>query len=71
MGATSGIGKIAAETLAKIRARSVFSGLASPVEIVARGPGTLAKWDLRFEVIPERRAAGRNLSDRAQIADHP
>jgi CRP-like cAMP-binding protein len=25
---------------------SAFSGLASPVDIVARGPGTLAKWDL-------------------------
>jgi CRP-like cAMP-binding protein len=26
---------------------SAYSGLASPVEIVARGPGILAKWDLR------------------------
>jgi CRP-like cAMP-binding protein len=26
---------------------SAFSGLASPVHVVARGPGTLAKWDLR------------------------
>jgi CRP-like cAMP-binding protein len=26
---------------------SAFSGLASPVDVVARGPGTLAKWDLR------------------------
>ena len=26
---------------------SAYSGLASPVDVVARGPGTLAKWDLR------------------------
>lgn len=26
---------------------SAYSGLASPVDIVARSPGTLAKWDLR------------------------
>jgi hypothetical protein len=26
---------------------SAYSGLASPMDIVARGPGTLAKWDLR------------------------
>ncbi len=26
---------------------SAYSGLASPVEIVARGPGILAKWDLQ------------------------
>jgi hypothetical protein len=26
---------------------SAYSGLASPVDIVARGTGTLAKWDLR------------------------
>jgi Popeye protein conserved region len=26
---------------------SAYSGLASPVEVVARGTGTLAKWDLR------------------------
>ena len=25
---------------------SAYSGLASPVDVVARGPGTLAKWDL-------------------------
>jgi CRP-like cAMP-binding protein len=26
---------------------SAYSGLASPVDVVARGPGTLVKWDLR------------------------
>jgi CRP-like cAMP-binding protein len=26
---------------------SAYSGLASPADVVARGPGTLAKWDLR------------------------
>jgi CRP-like cAMP-binding protein len=26
---------------------SAYSGLASPLDVVARGPGTLAKWDLR------------------------
>jgi len=26
---------------------SAYSGLASPMDVVARGPGTLAKWDLR------------------------
>jgi CRP-like cAMP-binding protein len=26
---------------------SAYSGLASPTDVVARGPGTLAKWDLR------------------------
>jgi CRP-like cAMP-binding protein len=26
---------------------SAYSGLASPVDVVARGPGTLAKWELR------------------------
>ncbi|KJC56419.1 hypothetical protein UP10_34710 [Bradyrhizobium sp. LTSPM299] len=26
---------------------SAYSGLASPVQVVARGPGTLAKWDLQ------------------------
>ena len=26
---------------------SAYSGLDSPVDVVARGPGTLAKWDLR------------------------
>ncbi|MET4091058.1 hypothetical protein [Bradyrhizobium sp. S3.5.5] len=26
---------------------SAYSGLASPVDVVARGPGTLASWDLR------------------------
>jgi CRP-like cAMP-binding protein len=26
---------------------SAYSGLANPVDVVARGPGTLAKWDLR------------------------
>jgi CRP-like cAMP-binding protein len=26
---------------------SAYSGLASPADVIARGPGTLAKWDLR------------------------
>jgi CRP-like cAMP-binding protein len=26
---------------------SAYSGLASPADVVARGPGTLARWDLR------------------------
>jgi len=26
---------------------SAYSGLASPADVVARGPGILAKWDLR------------------------
>ena len=26
---------------------SAYSGLACPADVVARGPGTLAKWDLR------------------------
>jgi CRP-like cAMP-binding protein len=26
---------------------SAYSGLASPMDVVARGPGTLTKWDLR------------------------
>jgi hypothetical protein len=36
---------------------SAFSGLASPVDIVARGPGTLAKWDPFTASRPELRAS--------------
>ena len=40
---------------------SAYSGLTSPADVVARGPGTLAKWDLRHvreftESRPELRA---------------